>query len=182
MARLVLVRHGRPAAVFGDHPDPGLAPEGRDQARAMAEAVAPLGPLPIVTSSLRRTRETAAALEERWGLEARVEPAVAEIPSPGGDPAARVSWLRGVLSGRWADLDPALRRWRDELVAWLVARPGDGVVVTHFVAINVAVGAATGDDAVVGFRPGHCSRTVVEVVGGALRLVERGHEADTVVG
>ena len=61
-ARLYLVRHGKAAAGFGEARDPGLDPVGHQQAAAMAAALAPLGPTPLVVSAMRRTRETAAAL------------------------------------------------------------------------------------------------------------------------
>ena len=66
MSGLVLVRHGRPAAGWDADPDPGLDPEGVAQAERMAAALAPSGPLPIVVSPKRRTRETAGcAMVER---------------------------------------------------------------------------------------------------------------------
>jgi len=89
MSRIYLVRHGRAAADWGSHVDPGLDDVGRTQAEAMASELAPKGPLPLVASPLRRTRETAAALERRWELGARIEPRVGEIPSPVEDLAAR---------------------------------------------------------------------------------------------
>jgi broad specificity phosphatase PhoE len=55
------------------------------------------------------------------------------------------------------------------------------VVVSHFVAINAAVGSATGTDRIVTFSPAHCSRTELEVVDGALRVVALGGEARTQV-
>jgi hypothetical protein len=60
----------------------------------------------------------------------------------------------------------------------LVARAEDAVVVSHFVAINVAVGRAIGDDRVVCVRPGSGSRTVLDTAGGALRLVEAPVDVD----
>ncbi len=54
-------------------------------------------------------------------------------------------------------------------------------MVSHFIAINVAVGNATNDDRVISFRPDNCSRTVLEVIDGTLHLVERGQEAVTEV-
>lgn len=176
--RLVLVRHGRPAAFFTEDTDPGLDATGRAQAEAVAGALAPL---PVVVSPLRRTRETAAALEARWGVRARVEPAVGEIPSPPGELASRGPWLRDVLGARWPALPGELRAWRDGVLEALRAIPDDSVVVTHFVVINVAVGAAEGDDRVTVFRPGYCSRTVIALEDAGLRVVERGAEADTVV-
>ena len=55
------------------------------------------------------------------------------------------------------------------------------MVISHFVVVNVAVGAATGNDRVRCFRPGHCSRTVLEVDDGGLKLVEMGSEQETEV-
>ena len=179
MVRLYLVRHGRAAATFAEARDPGLDPAGRAQAEEVADRLAPLGPRPIVASPLRRTRETATPLELRWRRTARIEPAVAEIPSPVDDLAKRGEWLRGVMAGRWSELAPELRAWRREVVAALAAIPEASVVVSHYIAINVAVGHATGDDRVVCFAPDHCSVTIVDVEGGALRLIERGGEAPT---
>ena len=179
MVRLYLVRHGRAAASFAEARDPVLAPEGRAQAEALAGRLAPLGPLPIVTSPLRRTRETAAPLERRWERAARVEPAVAEIPSCEPDLPRRGEWLRGIVTARWPAVEPDLSAWRGAVLAALGGLPETTVVVTHFVAINVAVGAALGDERVLVFSPDHCSVTVLDVAGGALRLVARGAEGAT---
>jgi broad specificity phosphatase PhoE len=154
VVRLYLVRHGKAAAAFSEAPDPGLDATGDAQAEAMAERMAPLGPLPIITSPLRRTRETAVPLEKRWRFTARIEPAVGEIPSPMEDPAARGVWLRGVMAGVWSAQAEELRAWRQRVVDALVALPRPTLVVTHFVAINVAVLFAEGDDRVVGFASG----------------------------
>ena len=170
------MRHGRAAAAWDADLDPGLDAAGRAQADAVAEALAPDGPLPVVVSPLRRTRETAAALERVWGVAAAVEPAVGEIRAPVDDLAGRGTWLRGISAGRWPEQDDALRGWRDQLLETLAALDRSTVVVTHFFAINAAVGAASGDDRLVCFRPDHCSRTVLENDGGRLRLVQLGAE------
>jgi broad specificity phosphatase PhoE len=179
MVRLYLVRHGRAAGTFAEARDPGLDPAGRAQAEAVAERLAPLGPLPVVASPLRRTRETAAPLERRWRRAARLEPRVAEIPSPVDDLAERGAWLRGVMAARWSELGSDLQGWRRQVLEALAAVAETSVVVSHHIAINVAVGRATGDDRVVAFAPDHCSVTIVEVADGMLRLVERGGEAAT---
>ena len=165
MVRLYLVRHGKAAASFSEAPNPGLDDTGAAQAEAMAERLAPLGALPIVTSPLRRTRETA----------------VGEIPSPMEDPAARGEWLRGVMAGVWSAQADDLKLWRQDVADALLALQRPTVVVTHFVAINVAVGIAEGDDRVIGFAPDHCSVTVLDVEDGALRLVRRGAQRATQV-
>src|SRR5205823_2854249 len=82
VSRLILVRHGEAAAGWHQDRDPGLSEDGHRQAADMAAALAPLGPLPIVVSPLRRTRETAAPLEAVWGTAATVDCRVGEIVSP----------------------------------------------------------------------------------------------------
>ena len=181
MARLILVRHGRAAAGWGDDLDPGLDDLGRAQAAAAADALAPIGPLPVVASPLRRTRETAAAFESRWGVTARLEPAVGEIPSPTPDLSARTEWLRSVMASTWSVQSRELHQWRDALLRALLDLQQDTVVVTHFVAINVAVGAATGDDRVISFHADYCSRNVFDSDGERLTVVGTGDQAETVV-
>src|SRR2546429_2313874 len=116
MPRLTLVRHGRAAAGWGDDLDPGLDELGKAQAEAMAEAVAESGPLPIIVSPLRRTRETAAPLEARWQREGKIDPAVGEIPSPTDDLAERGGWLGPVMRSSWDDQPPDLHTWRQAVL------------------------------------------------------------------
>jgi len=182
MTRVHLVRHGRAAAGWDTDPDPGLDELGREQALAVARRLAPLGPLAVVTSPLLRCRQTAFPLAAAWGVEVRVEPDVAEIPSPEGVPMAeRVDWLRRSMAGTWADLGPTYSAFRDGVVAAIAALPADTVVFSHFVAINAVIGVAIGDDRLVSTSLDNCSVTVIDVVDGVLRLVETGHEADTLI-
>ena len=182
-ARLYLVRHGQAAAGFAQARDPGLDAVGLDQARQMAAALAPIGPLALVVSPLRRTRETAAALERAWSTGGRIEPRVAEVAMPGDGPAdppvERGVWIRRLLQGTWSAQSAALQAWRADVLAASVALAEDSVVVSHFVAINVAIGAANGDDRVTAFRPDNCAITVLDCRDGALELVELGREQQT---
>lgn len=189
--RLYLVRHGRAAAGWGEDLDPGLDDVGRSQAEGVATSLADLGPLPIMTSPLRRTRETAAPLAARWHTAPVVEPAFGEIPSPTEDLAGRSAWLGRAMSGTWTELEHPVAGWRAELVRTLGTIMSTSVVFTHFVAINVVVGAAVGDDRLVVFRPANGSCTVVDLDGGpngkhgegtaTLSVVRRGHEAESEV-
>lgn len=181
MATIYLVRHGKAAGGFGEAADPGLDGLGREQAAAMAAGLAPKGPLHLITSPLQRARETSAPLAAAWDTTPLVEPRVAEIPSPTDDLAARVEWLRGIMDRRWPDLDGTLDGWRQGILDVLGSFDRDAVVVTHFMVINAAVGAATDDDRLVLFRPDNGSETVIENDGGRLRLVALGREAQTQV-
>jgi len=177
MPRLYMVRHGRAAATFGEAHDPGLDDLGRSQAEEVAKKLAPLGPLAIISSPLARTRETAAPLAKSWNREPLIEEAVAEIPSPGLDLAERAQWLRKFMAGSWRAATPPLAQWREDVIAALVELKQDTVIFSHYVALNVAIGAATGDDRVTSFSPENCSVTIFETAGEKLALIEKGREA-----
>ncbi|WP_434095758.1 histidine phosphatase family protein [Streptomyces lavendulae] len=80
MTTLVLLRHGATLLTPGRRisgsggSNPGLSPAGRLQARATAEALARRGGIEaVVTSPMRRCRETAQAVAARLGLGLQVE-------------------------------------------------------------------------------------------------------------
>lgn len=180
MTLVRLVRHGRAAAGWDADPDPDLDDVGREQAATVAAVLAPA--TTIVTSPLQRCRSTAAAFAAGQGLEPVVEPRVAEIPSPDGVAmGGRVEWLRAAMRGTWAELGPRYTAYRDEVVETVRGLPDGTVVFSHFVAINAVVGACLADDRLVIRSLDNCSVTTVEVGPGGLRLVEGGHEADTLI-
>lgn len=182
MTRLYLVRHGRAAAGWDTDPDPGLDELGASQAVAVAERLASLGPLHVESSPFRRCRETAAPLLASWSTPLSIEPRIAEIPSPVGVAMAdRVEWLRGAMCGTWSELGPRYTAFRGSVAAALRSRNGDSVMFSHFVAINAAIGVATGDDRLVIRSLDNCSVTVIDVVDGELTLIEGGSEADTLI-
>ncbi len=179
MPTLYLVRHGRAAAGWDADTDPGLDATGHAQAQTLAESLAPSGPLDLIASPMARTRQTAAPLARTWGLEPRIEPRVSEIQAPMADLTARGRWLRELGARAWPELDEPLRRWRADVLAALLETQRDTVVVTHFIAINVAMGAAIGDERVVGFSPDYCSVTILRRVGDRLTLVQAGAQGAT---
>lgn len=182
MSRLFLVRHGRAAAGWDTDVDPALDGLGRQQAEAVAEALAPRGPLAVVSSPLLRCQQTARPLAAAWGAEVRIEPRVAEIPSPAGVAMSdRVEWLRVAMAGDWSDLGSHYVSFRNSVVAAVTDLTVDTVVFSHFIAINAIIGAALGDDRLVIRRLDNCSVTVVDVADGGLTLVEAGHEGDTLI-
>lgn len=189
MPRLYLVRHAKPAASWGEDPDPGLDATGIAQARATAEELAgSLSRLPLYTSPMRRCRETAEPLAQLWFCNAELMPAVAEIPAPPLDVAARQDWLIVAMRGTWRQLHAKAppgsidyQAWRQQLLDALLAIDRDCVICTHFIALNVAVGAAQRRDEVVCFRPDYASVTVLEVDSGRLRVIDLGREAETFV-
>ncbi|MFC9298470.1 histidine phosphatase family protein, partial [Streptomyces sp. NPDC057010] len=110
-ATFVLLRHGETALTpqkrfsGSGGSDPELSPAGRRQASAVAEALAARGTIQTVISSpLRRCRETAQAVADRLGLPVTVE-----------------EGLREVNFGAWEGLTFAevRERFPDDLQAWL---------------------------------------------------------------
>jgi broad specificity phosphatase PhoE len=186
MARLYLIRHGRPSATWGGHDDdPGLDEAGDAQARLARDWLLsrPEGQRPrlVVSSPLRRCRETAQPTAEALGVTAEIDAAVGEIPTPKALTAEqRGPWLREAFGGTWkaiqGDFDYDV--WRGEIAASLVAR-GDTAVFSHYVAINAVVSKLLGVDEVLAFRPDHCSITVLETDGKTLTLIAKGAQAAT---
>lgn len=186
--RVYLVRHGHAAQSWELGTDSGLSDVGHQQASNVAAEMEELGPLPIVTSPLRRARETASAFETRWQAPARIDHGVSEIPSPSIHDAERQRWLMQKMAGTWSAIhhevihEQTLGDWRDGVIQTLLDISRPTIVTTHYIAINVAVGAATGDDRIVSFRPDNASCTVLDIVDGTIKLVKLGAEAQTKIG
>ncbi|WP_405980897.1 bifunctional RNase H/acid phosphatase [Streptomyces sp. NBC_00158] len=134
-ATFVLLRHGETALTpqkrfsGSGGTDPELSPAGRRQAVAVAEALAARGTVQAVVSSpLRRCRETAQAVADRLGLPVAVE-----------------EGLREADFGAWEGLTFAevRERFPDDLQAWLdsprAAPTGGG---ESFTAVTRRVSAA----------------------------------------
>jgi broad specificity phosphatase PhoE len=90
------------------------------------------------------------------------------------------------MAGTWSELAESsgerYATYRDGVVKRISAFSTDTVVFSHFVAINVVIGAATGDDRMVIASLDNCSITTVDVAtDGTLTIVEMGREADTLI-
>jgi broad specificity phosphatase PhoE len=183
-ARVYMIRHGNAASVWGrpgSVPDPGLDALGLAQAQAACAELLGLAERPeqVVTSPLQRCRETAAPYALALGLEPKVEPRVAEIPTPAAvAPEDRAGWLSAAFGVTWPEIpgEADYLAWREEVAAAVAARPG-AAIFSHFVAINAAVSAANDDPRVLSFEPDNGSITVFETDGRRLKLVSLGRQA-----
>ncbi|MBM3670875.1 MAG: histidine phosphatase family protein [Actinobacteria bacterium] len=171
---LVLVRHAEPVRIDeGDvegPADPGLTPRGVQQAERLAAWLATEGVDAIVTSPLRRARETAAPLVAALGLEAEVDPGISEYDATAGHyipieelrEAKDERWY-ATIEGRWADvggIDPGVFQQQvvpalDNLIG---RHAGKRVaVVTHGGVINVFLAHVLGIDRLLWFHPEYTS-------------------------
>jgi probable phosphoglycerate mutase len=158
--RLIFLRHGetphtlekRFSGSGGD--DPGLSEAGRLQAEAAAEYLSRTGGIDaIVVSPLRRTRETAAVVAERLGLDPVVDDGWREVAFGDWDghtfaevqqkwPDALNAWLEStaVAPPGGESFDTCARRARSARDAILARYPGQTVlVVTHVTPIKLMV-------------------------------------------
>lgn len=176
---IYLVRHGEAAAGWGSHPNPGLSETGQGQARTASEALAGLGIQQVFSSPMQRCQETAAPFVAASDLPLTIEPGVTEVPTPADVGDDRVSWLRSMMAGTWAEAPDVVQAWRAQLIETVSGLPENSVVFSHFVAINALVGHSEGVDAVTVFRPNYCSMTRFQAADNQLKLIERGQELDT---
>jgi len=177
---LFLVRHGQAAAGWNQNPDPGLSETGRQQALAVRDHFFP-GPLrDLFSSPLLRARETAQPLADAWQLTPVIEPAFAEIPAPANYPVEqRLQWLLALRDCRWPQCSPELHAWRNGILQRLAQLPDGAIVFSHFMVMNVIVGAASGNDAVVCYQPDNGSILQLTLEGGRLIVVDMGRQAAT---
>lgn len=112
---LILVRHGesqpavdgQPFELVEGHGDPGLSPEGWEQAGCVCARLATEQIHAIYVTTLRRTAETAAALADALGITPVVEPDLREV--------FLGEWEGGLFRRRVAERDPiAVRMFEEE--------------------------------------------------------------------
>lgn len=179
---IFLVRHGEAAASWGESSDPGLSELGREQARAVAEALqASLAPdSQLLSSPLARARETAAPLAAALAAPVRVVDAFTEILAP-VPLAERQAWLRQFMQQHWGEQPASLHQWRERATDELLALNSPAVVFTHFLVINAVVGQIVGDEKTLHFWPDNGSITQLRSRDGRLELVTLGAQMETVV-
>jgi len=182
---LILVRHGETAHTVEkkfsgrNGADPGLNADGQAQVRAVADWLAPLSDEidVVVSSPLRRTRETAEIIAERLGGAVETEEGLAEAAFGTWDglsfgeveqefPDDLDAWLGSLDIGPGGgdsvtEMERRVRRARDRLIA---TYPGQTVlVVSHVTPIKLIVRMALGAplDAVYRMELAPASVTVV---------------------
>jgi broad specificity phosphatase PhoE len=188
MSKVYMIRHGKPASTWGDaDPDPGLDETGHAQARAAADSLLALPvedrPTAVISSPLRRCRETAQPFADALGVSVIIDPRVGEIPTPKALTAEeRPAWLKAAFGGLWRDMvgDMDYLDWRAS-VSEAVASYQGMAVFSHYVAINAVVSLSQNDDRVLCCTPDHTSILTFAVEEGRVRLLSLGQQADTQV-
>jgi probable phosphoglycerate mutase len=185
---LILVRHAQPVRVdAGDvdgAADPGLSGAGRAQAERLAAWLAGDAPDALLTSPLRRARETAAPLADTLGMPVEVVGDLAEYDAAAGEyipieelRAAKDERWYATIEGRWADVggvDPAVfqRQVVPAFEAVIARFPGQRVVLfTHGGVLNVYLAEVLGIAAPLWFHPEYTSVSRVHAARSGQRSV-----------
>lgn len=115
--------------------DTALNATGRAQAREAGPRLAGQGILTIIASPMRRTRETAAIVNEFLRLELEFEADLREVVFGGmeGKPLQPwfPQWLEGLHTPAGAEAFPALRERVEAAMQRVLARPGPVLIVAH---------------------------------------------------
>jgi len=179
---IFLVRHGEAAARWHESDDPGLSELGRQQAaeaaRQLLDQIPPASRL--LSSPMQRARETAAPLASALGAEPTIVEPFREIPTPVAI-TERQTWLNRIARQTWSEQHTMVQDWRRALLAALREIREPTVVFTHFMVLNVIVGALQADNRVVSFLPDNASITTLRGFGDDLQLAELGRQFRTKV-
>jgi probable phosphoglycerate mutase len=179
---IYLVRHGEAAAHWHESDDPGLSDRGRRQAEEAARLLQERvdAGIRLLSSPMRRARETSQPLAGVLGAEVAIAEPFREIPTP-VQLADRQTWLGRIARQAWDEQVDLVRDWRDGLLHQLRRIHEPTVVFTHFMVLNAIVGDLTSDQRVVCFMPDNASITTLRRERGELRLVELGRQFRTEV-
>lgn len=143
---LLMIRHAQPHTIAHDPAgaDPGLTADGEAQARVLADhlALKPYGDIDrLVSSSMRRARETAQPLSRSLGLPLEVEDRIVEVDSGwknygtaiGNYPSRRAGW-EDLNSGSFGGNVFDLSAFRARVIAGF-----DGIINSSDPGTRVAV-------------------------------------------
>jgi broad specificity phosphatase PhoE len=171
---LLLIRHAEPVRIAsGDvsgPADPGLTTRGSEQAQRLAAWLAAEGVDVLVTSPLRRARETAAPLADSIGVEVEVVDGISEYDAH-SDEYIPIEELRALkderwqatIEGRWADVggvDPSAFQAQvvPAIDALIAANAGRKVAAfSHGGVVNVFLAHVLGIDRLLWFHPEYTS-------------------------
>jgi glucosyl-3-phosphoglycerate phosphatase len=169
-ARLILVRHGQSTynaqARLQGQADPPLSEAGRHEAELLKPALARFAADRVVTSDLKRARETAALLgypDARPDARFReidvgewAGRALSEFPS-----ASEPAWRGGPLKAPDGESWDALQARVGDAIDELIAAGGSWLVVCHGGVVRAAFSHVTGADPRRVAGPANASVTIV---------------------
>lgn len=182
MVNLYFVRHGEASSSWDVSSDPGLSDLGWRQAETVADQISKLTkPISIYSSPLQRAKDTSSPLIDKWREKVVIRPEISEIPSGDISMNDRREWLNQLMVSEWSSQPQHLLNWRAGILNTLKNNSEDAVFFTHFMVLNVIVGAIENSENIVSYRPDNCAILRVSLENGTPILLDKGSEAVTVV-
>ena len=111
---ILIIRHGEAAKLWDEDPDPSLSEKGQLQSNGIVQKL--INELngkefKVLSSPLKRARETAEPLQKKLGFEIKIDDTFAEIPSPEVTLSDRKNWLKSIFDTNVADLGEVQKNW-----------------------------------------------------------------------
>ena len=180
MTQIWVVRHGEATASWEKDPDPGLSGLGQSQAEETATALMDIVPVgaQLISSPLRRARETAAVFANKRGDGVRVDARFSEVRSP-VPMSGRKAWLQEFMRQDWCEQSDDLWAWRRDILSGLKEATGPTVVFCHFLVINAAIAEIEKKPKVLQLYPANASFHELKLERGELSLVQLGQQMET---
>jgi len=180
MVDIYLVRHGQAASTWGEDPDPGLSPLGRQQAQQVRDELEPCADLDLVRSPLLRAQQTVQPLAATLRKSVITDEVFREIPSPVGI-GDRQAWLSGFMKQQWSEQSPEILEWREAAWNRLFEFERHTAIFSHFMIINAICSKLTGSGETVCCLPDNGAIVRLSLESDTLKLVDIGRQMPTTV-
>ena len=179
MTKIILVRHGEASASWEESSDPGLSNLGINQAEECSSILLKLEDIDnfdLKSSPLKRAIETAEKLKIKLNKNLLIDPAFAEIPSPGVSLQNRQHWLKEIFNQKVDELEKPQKNWHKKIISEIKKIERPTIIFSHFMVINTIVGYVKKDESMVCFYPDNCSITKLNKSEDEIHLANLGSE------
>tara|TARA_Y100001935_G_scaffold236590_1_gene221389 strand:- start:5 stop:568 length:564 start_codon:yes stop_codon:yes gene_type:complete len=169
--QVIFIRHAEASNSWGNHPDPGLSDNGKNQSKELINhpELIELDDYSFISSPKLRAIETAKPLAEKFKKELIIENIFTEIPSLNIEPDKKQEWLKNILQMNKNDLPENITKWKDNIISKTKAFSQDSLVFTHFIVINALLSELNSETKLLYFYPDYTSIVKITIEDGEFR-------------
>ena len=169
--QVIFIRHAEASNSWGNHPDPGLSDNGKNQSKELIShpELIELDDYSFISSPKLRAIETAKPLAEKFKKELIIENIFTEIPSLNIEPDKKQEWLKNILQMNKNDLPENITKWKDNIISKTKAFSQDSLVFTHFIVINALLSELNSETKLLYFYPDYTSIVKITIEDGEFR-------------
>ena len=169
--QVIFIRHAEASNSWGNHPDPGLSDNGKNQSKELINhpELIELDHYSFISSPKLRAIETAKPLAEKFKKELIIENIFTEIPSLNIEPDKKQEWLKNILQMNKNDLPENITKWKDNIISKTKAFSQDSLVFTHFIVINALLSELNSETKLLYFYPDYTSIVKITIEDGEFR-------------